>query len=60
MIRPDQIESFYGQESDISVSIQHILTGNTIEVTIIIERVSSKGEFLVKYHLKYARNIASL
>ncbi|MFK5856345.1 MAG: T9SS type A sorting domain-containing protein [Bacteroidota bacterium] len=43
MIRPDQIESFLGQESDFSISIQHILTENTIEITIIIERVSGDG-----------------
>ncbi len=44
LINPEQIENELGQESDFNISIQHILTsGNTIDVTIIIERVNGNG-----------------
>lgn len=51
MINPEQIENVLGQESDFSISIQHILTSaNTIEVTILIERVSGNGSEDISFY----------
>ena len=51
MINPEQLENELGQESDFSISIQHILTSeNTIEVTILIERVSGSGSEDISFY----------
>ncbi len=51
MIKPEQVENELGQESDFSISIQHILTSeNTIEVTILIERVSGNGSEDISFY----------